>query len=192
MEDAKPPEPSSTAGVLEPDEEDEVEQSAVYKKLYARMEAKIRRMCTPTPGSGKVSGAPELVADWKQKGYKRTQLVKLMIEADGDKAGRQRDRETQRPRERVREGERGERESERERERERCREADFQSKVESWRKTEQFKKLTTRGGWYSEQDMKKPVSEGGLAYTACFCCTRLSSWPTTHPSSEHLVCFLAS
>ncbi|CAE7423497.1 unnamed protein product, partial [Symbiodinium necroappetens] len=103
VEDAKPPEPSSTAGALEPDEEDEVEQSAVYKKLYARMEAKIRRMCTPTPGSGKVSGAPELVADWKQKGYKRTQLVKLMIEADGDKA-------------------------------------DFQSKVESWRKTEQFKR----------------------------------------------------
>ncbi|CAE7247908.1 unnamed protein product [Symbiodinium sp. KB8] len=39
--------------------------------------------------------------------------------------------------------------------------AGFQQKVESWRKTEQFRKVTTKGGWFSEQDLKKAVSEGG-------------------------------
>ena len=84
---------SGQEGPLEPDEEDEVEQSALYRKLYNRMEAKIRRMCTPTPASGKISASPELIDDWRSKGCKRTTLVKLMIESDGDKV---RERETER------------------------------------------------------------------------------------------------
>ncbi|CAE7576245.1 unnamed protein product [Symbiodinium sp. CCMP2592] len=110
------------------DDEDDCE-SPEEKKLYARMEAKIRRMCTPSPTTGKTTASPQLLAEWKSKGYTRTQLMQLMIEANGDKA-------------------------------------QFQTKLESWRQTEQFRKVQTRGGWYSEQDMKKPVSEGGCAYSA--------------------------
>ena len=94
------------------------------RKRYNKMEAKLRRMCTPSPTTGRVSGNPELVKDWLEKGYKRVQLVKIMLEANGDKArSGQRDRQKQREkdRERERETERQtetEREGPRERERE--------------------------------------------------------------------------
>ncbi|CAE7662972.1 unnamed protein product, partial [Symbiodinium necroappetens] len=105
------------------------------KKLYARMEAKIRRMCTPSPTTGKTTASPTLMKEWKDKGYTRTQLVKIMIEADGDKDPQKEEQ------------------------------AVFQSKLETWRKTEQFRNVATKGAWFSEPDMKKPVSEGGLAFT---------------------------
>ena len=44
----------------------------------------------------------------------------------------------------------------------------FYHKLEAYRTTEMFKKLATRGGYYSEADMRKPVSEGGLGYSATF------------------------
>ncbi|CAE7646902.1 unnamed protein product, partial [Symbiodinium necroappetens] len=74
------------------------------RKLYNRMEAKLR-----------------------EKGHSRTQLVKLMMEADGDRDA-------------------------------------FHQKLKLYRKTEQFRNCSTKGGYYSESDMRKPVSEGGLAY----------------------------
>ncbi len=42
----------------------------------------------------------------------------------------------------------------------------FLHKLECYRRTESFRKLATKGGYYSETDMRKPVSEGGLAYSA--------------------------
>ena len=39
-------------------------------------------------------------------------------------------------------------------------------KVEKYRREEEFRKINTAGGWYSEADMRKPVSEGGLGYSA--------------------------
>ena len=174
------------------------------RKRYNKMEAKLRRMCTPSPTTGRVSGNPELVKDWLEKGYKRVQLVKIMLEANGDKArSGQRDRQKQREKDREREREterQREKDRERERERERGREggregqslcvrvsqrgkqgresdrtqtrqAAFTQKLESWRKTEQFRKIQTKGGWYSETDLRKPVSEGGLAFSATPACT---------------------
>ncbi|CAE7329284.1 unnamed protein product [Symbiodinium sp. CCMP2592] len=76
----------------EMDLEEEEDESPEYRRLYARMEAKIRRMCTPSNVSGRTTASPDLIRDWKEKGYKRVQL------------------------------------------------AEFQQKVESWRKTEMFRK----------------------------------------------------
>ena len=42
------------------------------------------------------------------------------------------------------------------------------TKLVLYRKTEQFRKTSTKGGYYSETDMRKPVSEGGLAFTQFF------------------------
>ena len=41
-------------------------------------------------------------------------------------------------------------------------EEEFVRKVEIWKETSKFRELATDGGFYSESDMKKPVSEGGL------------------------------
>ena len=41
-------------------------------------------------------------------------------------------------------------------------EEEFMRKVEVWKETSKFRELATDGGFYSESDMKKPVSEGGL------------------------------
>ena len=96
------------------------------RKRYNKMEAKLHRMCTPSPTTGRVSGNPELVKDWLEKGYKRVQLVKIMLEANGDKArSGQRDRQKQREKDRERERERQrdrQRQREKDRERERGRE----------------------------------------------------------------------
>ena len=54
------------------------------RKLYNRMEAKLRRFCTPK-ASGKCDADKALLAQWREKGHSRTQLVKLMMEADGDR-----------------------------------------------------------------------------------------------------------
>ncbi|CAE7225953.1 unnamed protein product [Symbiodinium sp. KB8] len=48
------------------------------------MEAKLRRFCTPK-ASGKCDADKALLAQWREKGHSRTQLVKLMMEADGDR-----------------------------------------------------------------------------------------------------------
>ncbi|CAE7518865.1 unnamed protein product [Symbiodinium necroappetens] len=101
---------------MEKDDSDrEGEDDEVYKKLYAKMEAKIRRMCTPSTTTGRLTAAPDLLKDWKEKGYKRIQLVKLMIEAEGDKAA-------------------------------------FTQKVESWRKTEQFRKVVHKVKEFCEKN----------------------------------------
>ena len=105
------------------------------RKRYNKMEAKLRRMCTPSPTTGRVSGNPELVKDWLEKGYKRVQLVKIMLEANGDKArSGQRDRQKQREKDRERERE-TERQTETEREgpreRERAREGGRERGTES-------------------------------------------------------------
>jgi len=44
----------------------------------------------------------------------------------------------------------------------------FNHKLKLYRKTEQFRNCSTKGGYYSEAEMKKPVSEGGLAYKESF------------------------
>ena len=68
----------------EEDMEDD-DDSENYRKLYNRMDAKLRRLCMPKAKSGKIEADPILVRDWKMKGHTRTQLVKLMIESHGDK-----------------------------------------------------------------------------------------------------------
>ena len=85
LEDAAP-EGSEAPNRAEIDSEQEDESPPEYRKLYARMEAKVRRMCTPSNVSGRTTASPELIKDWREKGYKRVQLVKLMMEADGNKA----------------------------------------------------------------------------------------------------------
>jgi len=64
------------------DSSSEGEDAKAYKKLYNRMEAKLRRMCT-VKQTGKCDADKSLLKQWKEKGHSRTQLVKLMIEADG-------------------------------------------------------------------------------------------------------------
>ena len=44
----------------------------------------------------------------------------------------------------------------------------FLMKVEQMRLEETFRKTSTEGGFYSEADMRKPVSEGGLGLPASF------------------------
>ena len=65
--------------------EDEDDEEAQERKNYAKCEAKLRRICEPKQHSGKVEADGELVAQWRKKGHSRTQLVKLMMEADGHK-----------------------------------------------------------------------------------------------------------
>ena len=150
--------------------DDDDDETPEEKKLYARMEAKIRRMCTPSPTTGKTTASPQLLAVEEQgvhpyptrevddRGFRRQGSESERARARGTERERVRDRERQRERRRGGATEKT------------CSEAVFQTKLESWRLTEQFRKVQTRGGWYSEQDMKKPVSEGGLAYSAYFCC----------------------
>ena len=144
-------------------EEEEDDDSENYRKLYNRMDAKLRRMCEPKAKSGKIDAEPALVADWKKKGHTRTQLVKLMIEAQGDKDcicnghvhnGKHSHVVTYMH---VCVGSVPEPQNV------------FEHKLKAYRKTEQFRKLSTKGGWYSEGDMRKKVSEGGLAFSAPFC-----------------------
>ena len=78
----KPKQAVSPSQVVDSDDEKEYDN---YKKHYKRMEAKVRRMCEPKSTSGKIEADSKLVAQWKEKGHSRTQLVKLMMEADGSK-----------------------------------------------------------------------------------------------------------
>ena len=80
----KPKQAVSPSQVVDSDDEKEYNN---YKKHYNRTEAKIRRMCEPKSTSGKIEADSKLVAQWKEKGHSRTQLVKLMMEADGAKDG---------------------------------------------------------------------------------------------------------
>ena len=128
------------------------------RKRYNKMEAKLHRMCTPSPTTGRVSGNPELVKDWLEKGYKRVQLVKIMLEANGDKArSGQRDRQKQREKDRERERERRrdreterqtetKREGPRERERETERQRDRQRQREKDRERERGRERGREGG----------------------------------------------
>ena len=43
---------------------------------------------------------------------------------------------------------------------------DFLRSVEVWKETSKFREQSTTGGFYSEADMRKPVSEGGLGFSA--------------------------
>ena len=42
----------------------------------------------------------------------------------------------------------------------------FLRPVEMFKENMRYRDLETQGGFYSEADMKKPVSEGGLGYPA--------------------------
>ena len=42
---------------------------------------------------------------------------------------------------------------------------DFVRSVEVWKETSKFREQSTQGGFYSEADMRKPVSEGGLGFS---------------------------
>ena len=86
------PEQASVAEALPPpdesdddDDDDDEENDAGWKKRYNACEAKLRRICEPKGVSGKIEADSQLVKDWQAKGHTRTQLVKLMMEADGVK-----------------------------------------------------------------------------------------------------------
>ena len=49
-------------------------------------------------------------------------------------------------------------------------EADFLRKVETYKESKRYRELNTTGGYYSEEDMKKKVSEGGLGLNAILSC----------------------
>ena len=66
-------------------EEDEDAEERAEAKRYNACEAKLRRICEPKQQSGKVEADEDLVSQWRKKGHSRTQLVKLMMEADGSK-----------------------------------------------------------------------------------------------------------
>ncbi|CAE7839919.1 unnamed protein product [Symbiodinium sp. CCMP2592] len=42
----------------------------------------------------------------------------------------------------------------------------FVRKVEQYKETQRYRKMKTEGGFYTETEMRKPVSEGGLGFTA--------------------------
>ena len=67
------------------DEGSDEEDEDTFKKRYYACEAKLRRICEPKGVSGKVEADGPLVQQWKAKGHTRTQLVKLMMEAEGVK-----------------------------------------------------------------------------------------------------------
>ena len=85
VEDTASKNPGTPNDKVWDDDVEDDDDSEKYRKLYNRMDAKLRRICEPKAKSGKVDADPALVADWKKKGHTRTQLVKLMIEAHGDK-----------------------------------------------------------------------------------------------------------
>ena len=49
--------------------------------------------------------------------------------------------------------------------------AEWFKKVERYHREEAFRKVATHGGYYTEAEMKKPVSEGGLGKSAFLGCT---------------------
>ena len=136
------------------------EESELYRKAWNAAEAKVRRICTPKEVSGKVDADEKTLSQWNDLTVGRNQLIKMMMDVEGNKA---------------------------------CYhsclmlhgvpsllqgvcvhaacKADWFKKVEKFRREEEFRKVATRGGWYSELDMRKPVSEGGLGKNAFFSCS---------------------
>ena len=57
---------------------------AETKKLYA-MSATLRRVCTPKPSSGKLEVSQEVYKQWKQNGEPRRALLKVLMNAGGNK-----------------------------------------------------------------------------------------------------------
>ena len=57
---------------------------AETKKLYA-LSATLRRVCTPKPSSGKLEVSQEVYKQWKQNGEPRKALLKVLMNAGGDK-----------------------------------------------------------------------------------------------------------
>ena len=45
-------------------------------------------------------------------------------------------------------------------------EEDFVRNVEIYKETLKFRETKTKGGFYCEADMRKPVSEGGLGFSS--------------------------
>ena len=54
------------------------------KKMYA-MSATLRRLCCPKPSSGKLEVSQEVYKQWKLGGDQRKALLKVLINADGNR-----------------------------------------------------------------------------------------------------------
>ena len=56
-------------------------------KEWRRYEAVVRRMVTPTKRSKTVSASPDIVKQWNSRGGPRNDLIRMMIQVQGSKAG---------------------------------------------------------------------------------------------------------
>ena len=120
------------------------------KKRRAKAEAKLRRMCEPKAVSGKMEVDENIATQWADLAGGRDRLIQMMVDAENDKACWGLMHVLQHDCIPV----------------ESCLEDIFYKKVDEYKKEEEFKKLLTKGGFYSEADMKKPFSEGGLGFSA--------------------------
>ena len=56
------------------------------EKTMNALQGVLRRLCCPKPASGKLDVNPEIYIQWKKGGEERKQLLKVLVECDGDKA----------------------------------------------------------------------------------------------------------
>lgn len=78
---------SACEEALQPDEVEPRTKKAMdeeTKKMYA-MSASLRRLCCPKPSSGKLEVSPEVYKQWKLGGDQRKALLKVLINADGNR-----------------------------------------------------------------------------------------------------------
>lgn len=147
------PEPPSGGGV----DDDRKKRNAASKKC--------RRLCEPTE-LGVLRVDPAIHQMWMQKGAARDKLIDAMVHADGDKDWVYKEYSimiviivtfplasgwtlARMPLQMMC-----------------CPEQDsWLRTVETFRESSKVRDLYTEGGYYSEADMKKAVSEGGLGYT---------------------------
>ena len=138
---------------------------AEEKKLWNRMRAKVNRLCSYTK-TGKLQVSPDVHKMWMQTGAVQNDLVQMMVDANGNRDPQSKsvyaihfvhctcmllwEWET-------------------------CNklvhlvlsaEDNFLKSVEVYKESIRFRQHETQGGFYSETEMKKPVSEGGCGFSA--------------------------
>ena len=82
-----PPKPTNKSEEPGPSDEKDselTEEERDEKKLFARMRGKAYRLCTRS-STGKLKVSEDLALMWQQTGKVQRDMIKIMMEADGDK-----------------------------------------------------------------------------------------------------------
>ena len=130
------------------------------RKRHARMRAKVNRLCSRT-STGKLSVSEDLHRMWVEGGTLVQQdMIQVMSESEGHRATSLHLRLCASSCFLVSAG------SSDESLLGSPSQADFVRNIETYKESKRYREQSTTGGYYSEEDMKKKVSEGGLGLNA--------------------------